>query len=265
MVKSSYDHRSNISDHELQRLKKQAELVQDQESALLKHSGLKEDSIVLELGCGPGFFTPVLIALIPQGQIFAVDLDAEVLKAWEKNITVRPKQGATSVLTDGKSLPLKDQSVDFIYARFILQHSPDVTVLLKECFRVLKPRGVLCVLDSDDGLILIEPPMPKIESLLIAAQERQIENGGDRFVGRKLFSYLQKANFSEIQTKVLTFTSTQLPSEMFVKILFGQKFQQAKISKEQLSGLNTEIREKIDRQETHISAGVFFVSGRAAK
>ena len=55
-------------------------------------------------------------------------------------------QGVLAVLRvagHGERLPLREGSVDVVYARQVLHHASDLPGLLKECARVLRPGGVL--------------------------------------------------------------------------------------------------------------------------
>lgn len=43
----------------------------------------------------------------------------------------------------GEKLPFADNSFDIIYARQVLHHAQDLNAFVKECFRVLKPGGIM--------------------------------------------------------------------------------------------------------------------------
>ena len=55
-----------------------------------------------------------------------------------------------------KGIPLKDQSVDFIYSSHMLEHIPfrDLINLLKECKRVLKEEGTFSVCVPNAGAVI---------------------------------------------------------------------------------------------------------------
>lgn len=59
-------------------------------------------------------------------------------------------------------LPFPDESIDFIYAEHVLEHfqHSEVSVLLRQCLRVMKPGAVLSVCVPDAGIFLkayVEP------------------------------------------------------------------------------------------------------------
>jgi len=41
--------------------------------------------------------------------------------------------------------PIKDKEFDKIYAKHVIEHVNDPTVFIQECYRILKPNGVLFV------------------------------------------------------------------------------------------------------------------------
>lgn len=223
MAKGSYDFGSlEGSQSELLRLEKQAQLVADLEGKVLNEHGVKDASHILELGCGPGFVTSLLKKLVPESTILAIDYSSELLQKLQNRIS-----GAGTdihpILANGEVLPLKDGWADFIYSRFVMQHVPSPQTVIDEQHRILAPGGRLCVVDSDDGLLIHHPPEPKIEKLLSEAREKQQDYGGDRHIGRKLPSLFSSAGFEEIHTQVVYVTQSQIPFDMLSSIAFGYK------------------------------------------
>jgi len=51
--------------------------------------------------------------------------------------------------SDGRSLPLNDQSFDVVVAHQVLSHVPQPNQLIAEAFRVLRPKGWFAVFDGD--------------------------------------------------------------------------------------------------------------------
>jgi len=84
---------------------------------------------LLDLGCGEG-------ALLQQvnGDAFGADLNLDrlVLSA-EKNLPV--------TLADGCLLPFVDETFDMVISMEVLEHVPDMAVMMREVQRVLKPGG----------------------------------------------------------------------------------------------------------------------------
>ena len=88
--------------------------------------------VIVDLGCGPGYYTR---ALRDRGAtVIPVDRDAN-----EMAISGAPPEGA--VLADAGHLPLDDESVDGALCSNLLEHTPDATPVIAEIERVLRPGG----------------------------------------------------------------------------------------------------------------------------
>jgi SAM-dependent methyltransferase len=87
---------------------------------------------IVDLGCGPGFYSD---ALRERGaEVVPVDNDlAEMSYAGE------PPEGA--LLADAADLPLDDASVDGVLCSNLLEHTPDAQAVIREIERVLRPGG----------------------------------------------------------------------------------------------------------------------------
>lgn len=95
---------------------------------------------ILDLGTGTGQFLKPLKLRFPKAKIIGVDLSLAMLKQNKK------KQGWFNkfplLRADAKALPLKDNSIDFIFANSFLQYCIDLSEVFREIARVLKPEGL---------------------------------------------------------------------------------------------------------------------------
>lgn len=211
------------TEFQTQRLLQQAQAVRGLEANLLRNAGIQPAQDVLEVGSGPGFVTDLLAELAPQGSVHALEPSPTLLAQIERNVTHKPAKGLFVHQGYGNAIPLPDQSVDFSYARFVLQHVPQPQNVVADVFRVTRAGGRFCVVDSDDGLVLFHPEESRVSRLLADAQAAQASQGGDRFVGRKLQDLLLRAGFCNVRARVLTLTSTELPFPVLFNILLGYK------------------------------------------
>ncbi|MEY3607514.1 MAG: hypothetical protein RLZZ447_302 [Verrucomicrobiota bacterium] len=109
--------------------------------------GLAPGAVVADIGAGSGVFTLPLARAVPQGRVYAVDIDQGLVdhiarKAEEARAThVRPVLGA---FTDPQ-LPAKDVDVAFIFD--VLHHIEDRATYLRSLARYLRPDGRIAVID----------------------------------------------------------------------------------------------------------------------
>jgi len=98
---------------------------------------LPEDSVVVDLGSGTGFFTAQLVHRFPASAILGVDLAEGMLRyaAQHSGCAVAWLCG------DAEKLPLANNSVDLIFSSLAIQWCDDTVALMSELMRVLKPGG----------------------------------------------------------------------------------------------------------------------------
>jgi SAM-dependent methyltransferase len=87
---------------------------------------------IVDLGCGPGYYTEALRRL--GAEVVPVDKDPA-----EMEIGGPPPEGA--VLADAGDLPLGDESAEGVLCSNLLEHTPDADPVIREIERVLRPGG----------------------------------------------------------------------------------------------------------------------------
>ena len=96
-------------------------------------------NVIVDLGCGTGYFTEKLQSVFPQSQLIGLDLaEGMVSFAQSKN-----QSGCKWLCADAEQLPLANNSVDVIFSSLALQWCSDLKNLFSEIVRVLKPGGQL--------------------------------------------------------------------------------------------------------------------------
>jgi len=123
----------------------------------LKKLELKLGQAVLDLGCGPGFWTlPLADAVGPSGTVWALDGSRGMLEALKRR---EPHEQVKTVLSELPEIKMPDRSVDFIWASFIVHELHEPAGLIREMGRVLRPGGKVAVLEwRPDGDIADGPP-----------------------------------------------------------------------------------------------------------
>lgn len=97
-----------------------------------------EGKTVLELGCNRGYLLNSFLQH-ENFQAIGAEINPEALEIARKNYGDRIE----FVQTTPKKIPLPDQSVDIIYSIDTFEHLSKPSEILQECWRILRPDGIL--------------------------------------------------------------------------------------------------------------------------
>ncbi|WP_340384136.1 class I SAM-dependent methyltransferase [Streptomyces sp. SS7] len=112
-------------------------------AAAVAELGLREGSRVLDAGCGTGrALTPLRAAVGPSGVVVGADLTPAMLQA---AVRAGRDRAGRLLLTDVAALPLRDESLDAVFAAGLVAHLPRPAENLRELARVVRPGGVLAL------------------------------------------------------------------------------------------------------------------------
>jgi malonyl-CoA O-methyltransferase len=107
----------------------------------------RKDLTVLDLGSGTGFFTDLLATTY--SQVIGLDFSKEMLK-FAKNCR---NKNIVWLEADAYTIPLQDESIDFIYSNLVMQWFEPLDVVINEMLRVLKPGGLIIFTTLVDGTL----------------------------------------------------------------------------------------------------------------
>ncbi len=102
---------------------------------LIRHHCV-DSPLVLDVGCGVGRF----LAECELGLVKAVGLDISIA-----GVKLSLERGLTALVGGGSALPFRAETFDAIRNMNVIEHLYDPVPLVRECFRVLKPRGLFIV------------------------------------------------------------------------------------------------------------------------
>ena len=101
---------------------------------------------VLDLGCGAGHAS-FAMARGGAGRVTAFDPSAQMLSVVAREAAVRGHPTLETEEGSAEALPFDDATFDIVATRYSAHHWAHVPRALKECARVLKPRGRMVVID----------------------------------------------------------------------------------------------------------------------
>ena len=210
---------------------------------------LPEAARVLEIGCGTGPVTRVLASR--PGVAEAVGVDPSpifIAKARELSAAL---ENVTFDEADGRALRFPDRAFDAVVLHTTLCHIPQPERVVKEAFRVLRPRGTLAVFDGDYATITIalgehDPLQNCIEAVKVAFLN-------DAWLVRRLPTLLRSAGFELLGPRSHGYLQTSRPEYMLTLVDRGADTLASwgRITPEMGASLKAEARRRAD-------AGAFF-------
>jgi len=113
---------------------------------MLGTAGLQQGQTVVEVGCGPGFFTiPAARMVGDKGLLYALDVNPFAINRVKKKLE---REGLTNVrasLTNAAETGLTDNTVDVVFMFGLPRVAGGLDPVLAEAARILKSAGRLAV------------------------------------------------------------------------------------------------------------------------
>ncbi len=101
--------------------------------------------IILDLGSGTGYCARGLSQIFKKSSVINLDMALGMLVYAKKQRSImnRLRRSQLFLCADAESISLADNSVDLVFSSLAFQWSNDPDRLFQECYRVLKPGGLL--------------------------------------------------------------------------------------------------------------------------
>jgi ubiquinone/menaquinone biosynthesis C-methylase UbiE len=185
---------------------------QERES-MIRDLQLKKGSFVVDAGCGPGLWTPLLTKAIgPKGHILGVDITPEALITAQKRSTGKwYRRQVHYKQAELEKLPIQHGQADIIFSANVSQYLSDPVQTFAAMGPYLKQRGRLVIKDIDFGTMRFYNIEPELQVRVFQAREKweqdRVEQGfafEDSWVGSKLAGYLRAAGYADVQEKSYT-------------------------------------------------------------
>jgi trans-aconitate methyltransferase len=151
------------------------------------------EATVLDVGCGPGALTSVLVERYGGERVHAADPSAPFREALSKRLPEVDVRDATAA-----DLPWADGEFDLALASLVVHFMPDPVAGLAEMRRVTRPGGIVAATVWDIG-----GQRAPVSLLMLAAQDLEPTTPGDEglpgAVQGQLPTYFEKAGLTKVE------------------------------------------------------------------
>ncbi len=104
-------------------------------------AALPGGALVLDLACGTGDFSQLVLQSLPAATAVAADITRAMLE------TARGRSGCKTICADAMALPFPDDRFDCVFVGYGLRNFPDLNTAIQEIRRVTRRGGMLVSLD----------------------------------------------------------------------------------------------------------------------
>src|ERR671919_2959888 len=113
----------------------------------LERVGIQTGSNVLDFGAGFGSYSIPAAQLVgPTGKVYAADIHPLAIKKIRKKADTKRIKNIHMILTDCET-KLPDASIDVVLLFYVLHDFKNPDSIIRELVRILKPKGILAVID----------------------------------------------------------------------------------------------------------------------
>lgn len=197
---------------------------------MIRDLQLKQGSFVVDAGCGPGLWSPLLAQQIGrEGRILGIDISPEALVTAQKRSKNTPYRHRIQYkLATMEQIPIAYGEADVIFSANVSQYLSDPVGTFAAMGPYLAPGGRLAIKDIDFGTMRFYTIEPGLQARVFQARERweqvRVEEGyafEDSWVGSKLAGYLRAAGYEDVQERTYRITRQYPLSLHYRKYLQG--------------------------------------------
>ena len=199
-------------------------------SAKYLEQHLEDNSILLDIGCGPGTITIDFAKRIRKGTVLGIDISDEIINKARIASEEFDFDNCSFDTGDTYHLDFADNTFDIVHAHQLLQHLTDPIAAIKEMKRVVRPGGVVALRDADYGGMIWAPTDPKLSQWMDLYQQMTKKNNVTANAGRHLFSWVSQASFSSVEVTSSTWTFATPDTRQWWGGLWAERIQKSTFS-----------------------------------
>ena len=202
-IATEFPYLHGFSPKEQARLRQQAAYAEYSIYQQVNFSGVKN---LLEVGCGVGAQSEILLRRFPKIKLTGIDLSEAQLAAAKGHIDTLDfaRERFTVTKMNASKMTFEAGKFDGAFLCWVLEHMPDPVRVLSEVRRVLMPGSSIVVNEVMNSSFFLEPYSPNVWQYWMAFNDYQSSIGGDPFIGMKLGNMLLSLGYRDIRLIPIT-------------------------------------------------------------
>ena len=189
-----------FTSEEQDRLYRQAQFLEQSVYENVDFSGVAK---LIEIGCGVGAQTEILLRRFPNMAIQGVDFSHDQVSRAREHLKEAIRAGRAQITQgDAMKLPFERNSFDGAFVCWLLEHVKDPVGILREARRVLRAGSPIYCGEVLNATFYLHPYSPATLQYWFAYNDHQWNLGGDPFIGAKLANLLLAAGYQNVTTRV---------------------------------------------------------------
>ena len=141
------DHHSMTTQEFIQQLLSPERAQKSDPFVVLSFCPVNVHDTVVDIGCGPGYFTLPLAKMLVSGKVFALDIDEEMVAACRERVASARLGNVEARVCSEFEFPVEKGTLDGAFMAFVVHDASDKTRLLGAVRELLQPKGWCSVLE----------------------------------------------------------------------------------------------------------------------
>jgi SAM-dependent methyltransferase len=155
----------------------------------IRYLPISKNAVVADLGAGTGYYSFRIAEKIPEGKVYAIDIQPSFVEFLGERKKERNAQNLYPLLGNQTNIGLEKASVDLLLMVDVYHELEFPEEMLKAIYHVLKPDGKLVLIEfrGEDPTV----PIKELHKMTVAQIRKELKPNG--------FSLSQKKDFLPIQ------------------------------------------------------------------
>jgi len=151
---------------------------------------IPDPKVLIDIGAGTGFFALPFSEKMTGGTVYACDISDKMLSWMADNFPEKYRGVVIPTKSEESRVPLPDGNADLVYMVNLHHELEEPEAMMLEAYRLLKPNGLLMIVDWNDKAPFGPPMEIRVSEETIC---RHVENAG--FIETRAYDDLPYSHF----------------------------------------------------------------------